>query len=384
MPITNIQQRFLALLDSLSAVRRFSEVNLKSITELELLEGALNALVDHHDMAFCSLFLPDSEGVLRCVVGMELGEQLGFFQEDKIVSEMTFAAGEGIMGIAYQTGTIQYCHNCARDERFKPFPTRSLFRGHGSIVSVPVSSAGKVLAVLNVSHHHPDFFESWQQHMLILFSNILGHTLSSHRLIHALDREVQNRTEKLELALTESERRRKQFQDLSCIDQLTGLHNHRFFQQEGSSRLARAIRFEQPVSVLLVAIDRLQGIRAERGDDVGDLILRSVAEELGRLARACDMVSRLEDESFALVLSDTDSAGAEAFTERLRKQVSGLKAGVMAGDGGLTVSIGIAALQGPLEGAEPGSVLERLRREALQALQYCQRSGGDQRRLFAD
>jgi diguanylate cyclase (GGDEF)-like protein len=382
MPTTNIQQRFLSLLDSLSAVRRFSEVNLMEVSEQELLEGALSVLVEHQDMAYCSLFLPDQEEVLRCAVGMELGEQLGFFQEDQIASEMTFVAGEGIMGVAYQSGTIQYCHNCARDERFKPFPAQSLFRGHGSIVSVPVSSAGKVLAVLNVSHHHPDFFESWQQHMLILFSNILGHTLSSHRLIHALELEVQNRTEQLELALAESERQRKRCQDLSFIDGVTGLHNQRFFQQEGSSRLARAIRFEQSVTVLLVSIDHLQNIRNERGDGVGDLILRSVAEELGRLARACDMVARLEDESFALILSDTDPSGAEVFSERLQKQVGELRSGKMVGDGRLTVSIGIAGVEGPLEGIDPGSALQQLYLEAQQALQQCQQKGGDLRRLF--
>ena len=384
MPITNIQQRFLSLLDSLSAVRKFSEVNLKQVTEQELLEGALNALIEHHDMAFCSLFLPDQEEILRCVVGMELGEQLGFFQEDKIISEMTFAAGEGIMGIAYQTGTIQYCHNCARDERFKPFPARSLFRGHGSIVSVPVSSAGKVLAVLNVSHHHPDFFESWQQHMLILFSNILGHTLSSHRLIHALDREVQSRTEKVELALAESERQRKRCQDLSFIDDLTGLHNQRYFYQEGASRLARAIRFEQPVSLLLVTIDHLQSIHDQEGRDAGDRTLRSVSEELGCMARACDMVTLLDDDRFALILSDTDPGGATVFAQRLQKQVRNLQVGETGGARGLTVSIGMTGLDGSLEGMDPGSALDRLHREALQALCYCHRNGGDQRRLFGD
>jgi diguanylate cyclase (GGDEF)-like protein len=372
----SLQERFVSLLDSLSAVRRLAQVNLEQVSEQGLLQLALKSLIEHYDLAFCSIFLLEGR-TLRCVVGAGLEEQIGsghLESEQWLERSMQFTLGEGIMGIACETGQIQYCRNCASDERFKPFDGKNIFHGNGSVVSVPITASGKTLGVLNVSHHQPDFFEAWQQHMLILYCNILGHTLHNHRLVHALEEALQHHNIDLERAMEESRALRARYQPLATLDDLTELPNRCSFFEQGGLLLEQNREMKLPFVLLLVDIDDFRGINDRWGHAIGDRVLVKISKELRGMAPDGELVARLGGNEFVLILRNVGREDSDEFVVRLRRRLEALDVGGTAGKLDLTVSTGMAWFGE--YGEEPVErMLERLYSEAAENLASCKRGG---------
>ncbi|MCW8882136.1 MAG: GAF domain-containing protein [Sedimenticola sp.] len=185
------QDHFFSLVDALSAISVLARLPVETLPENRFLQQALEALMAHQSLGQCSIFLTEGN-LLTCAVGtgMDLFGSDENSRQSESVASMEFAIGEGIMGLACQTGQIQYCRNCKSDPRFKPFERRALFYGDGSLLSVPIASGDQVLGVLNVSHHQPEFFETWHQHFLVLFASTLGRLLHLQRMIHQLSDQV--------------------------------------------------------------------------------------------------------------------------------------------------------------------------------------------------
>ena len=91
-------------------------------------------------------------------------------------------------------------------------------------------------------------------------------------------------------------------EEQATTDGLTGLVNHRTFQERFSTMLGRAERHELPVSLLLTDIDHFKKINDSYGHPTGDEVLRRVAAILKASARKIDIVARYGGEEFALVL----------------------------------------------------------------------------------
>ncbi len=380
----SLQERFVSLLDSLSAVRKLAQVNLEQVSEKGLLQLALQSLIEHYDLAFCSVFLLEN-GILRCAVGSGLEEQVGSLRlesEQRAAGSMEFAVGEGIMGIACETGQIQYCRNCATDERFKPFRGKTIFHSSGSVVSVPITVSGKMLGVLNVSHHQPDFFEAWQQHMLILYCNILGHTLNNHRLVHALEEALQHQALGRECCVREESRTlHVRSQQLSTLDELTELPNRRSFFDRGLSLLEQNFRAQQPLGLLLVDIADFRAVNDRWGHAVGDRVLMKVARELREEACDGDMVARLGGDEFVVLLCETGPQEVDRFVTGLQRRLETLDIEGAAGNIELTVSTGVAWFSD--RDTEPtGRALERLYSEAADHLATGKQTGCNQTRLY--
>ncbi|MEW8561216.1 MAG: sensor domain-containing diguanylate cyclase, partial [Candidatus Thiodiazotropha sp.] len=266
----DLRERFFSLLDSLSALRALSQINLEGISEMELISKALDELVRYQNVENCSVFRIEG-GVLSCVIGTSLDESHAeFIGSDRLRQAretMLFKPGEGIAGIAYTTGQLQYCRNCSQSDDFL---LNTLSGGDlpGSIISAPIKMGNKVLGVLNASHPLPEYFEPWQQHTLSLFCSCLGQIMYNHRLLNELESEVEQRTLELKEALGEAEAHRKRYQQLLTIDELTGLHNRRYFFSEAEALLSRAIRHEQSCSLLLVDMDYFKRINDQWGHQV--------------------------------------------------------------------------------------------------------------------
>lgn len=380
----SLQERFVSLLDSLSAVRKLAQVNLEQVSEKGLLQLALQSLIEHYDLAFCSVFLLE-DSRLRCVAGSGLEEQVGSLRlgsEQWIAGSMEFAVGEGIVGIACETGQIQYCRNCATDERFKPFPEKSIFHGNGSVVSVPIAASGSALGVLNVSHHQPDFFETWQQHMLILYCNILGHTLNNLRLVHTLEENLQRQAQEWGCGVMEGSRPLHVHQQQpSIIDELTELPGRRSFFDRGAFLLERNYRAQQPFGLLLVDIADFRTINDRWGHAVGDRVLMKVARALRDQGHDGDMVAHLGGDEFAVLFCETSSSEVDGFVANLRQRLEMLDIEGVVGKLELIISTGISWFDG--RDVEPvGRALDRLYREAADDLTSRKQSGCDQTRLY--
>ena len=379
----DLRDSYLSLVDALSAIRQLSDIDLENLPEKIFLQQALNVLVKHQDLEHCSVFLVE-EAQLYCAAGAGLHEQIRSLDRTRkfdVPVTMRFSLGEGLMGMACRSGQIQYCRNCMQDERFKPFPNIDTLSRGGSLISVPLKAGDTVLGVLNVSHPMPEFFETWHQHFLMLFANCLGRFLCVHRLLHDMEGVIKQRTVEIEQALTESEDIRQRYQKLSTIDELTGLHNRRYFFAEGESMLARAIRYDLPISLLLIDVDYFKRINDSWGHSVGDQVLKMIANVLREEIRTGDMVARLGGEEFVLLLSNTGAAGADLLAKRVQERISLLNFEGEAGeDLTLTISIGMTDLD-VTDGTNLSDAIYLLYKQADSAMYACKRQGRN-RRLF--
>ncbi|CAD5109168.1 GGDEF domain-containing protein [Zestomonas carbonaria] len=131
-------------------------------------------------------------------------------------------------------------------------------------------------------------------------------------------------------------------QHLAITDELTGLYNRRFAKELLAQQKALADRGQYDFVVCLVNLDLFKAVNDRFGHAGGDEVLRQVAQLFRQVVRDVDFVARLGGEEFLLLLSRTDSAGAELMVERLRQT---LRETAWEGfpDLRLTLSVGISA-----------------------------------------
>lgn len=131
-------------------------------------------------------------------------------------------------------------------------------------------------------------------------------------------------------------------------DALTGLPNRRQFMKAGEQMLEQVRRYSRPASLLLVDLDHFKSINDRYGHGAGDAVLQAVARLLGEHQRAPDLSARLGGEEFAMLLPETDLAGAVTLAERLRVACEVLRVpdpgGVWSGLT-LTMSVGATSCQ---------------------------------------
>lgn len=129
---------------------------------------------------------------------------------------------------------------------------------------------------------------------------------------------------------------------LATTDGLTGLNNHRTFQERLEMEIGRATRFAQDVSILMVDIDFFKRLNDAYGHRAGDDILKKIASRLTENARSIDFVARYGGEEFVIILPETPAEGAALSAERLRGAIEYPPIKVAEEDAPLTVSIGVA------------------------------------------
>jgi two-component system, cell cycle response regulator len=131
---------------------------------------------------------------------------------------------------------------------------------------------------------------------------------------------------------------------LASTDGLTGVYNHRTFQERLSQEIARADRYSRPLSVLMIDVDHFKVYNDTYGHPQGDIVLQDLARLLQEMSRTSDTVARWGGEEFAIILPETDSVGAQKIGQRLCEQMERYPfpgQEIMPG-GTLTISIGIA------------------------------------------
>jgi diguanylate cyclase (GGDEF)-like protein len=131
----------------------------------------------------------------------------------------------------------------------------------------------------------------------------------------------------------------------AVTDELTGLFNHRRFQEVIATEVAAAARFGQPVGLLMLDIDDFKQVNDAYGHQQGDVVLRAVARVLREQSREIDEPARYGGEEMAVALPHTDLDGAYVIAERVRTAVEQLAIPCLADERLLhvTVSCGVAA-----------------------------------------
>jgi diguanylate cyclase (GGDEF)-like protein len=140
----------------------------------------------------------------------------------------------------------------------------------------------------------------------------------------------------LRKAHAEVERLSRRLQDEIRLDDLTGLHNRRYWREQVPVELARAARSSLPTTAIAFDLDGFKAINDERGHAEGDRVLRAVGNAWREVVRAPDILARIGGDEFAVLVVEADASQGRVVAERL--------AGAIAEE--VAVSFGIAEWDG--------------------------------------
>jgi len=251
--------------------------------------------------------------------------------------EGSFPLGHGLVGRVIQSGnplwirdTLWMGRTTADEPPVVPIPR--------TMILLPFTGLGKVIGVLELVSNQVNRFDEIDYHLLFL---ITAHLSSS----------VENILTRQELATANARLRdhdlrltqlNQQLQLLAHTDDATGLHNKRRLFEQIGSEIARARRYGEILSCLMIDIDDFKLVNDTYGHQTGDEALRQIGALLKQTLRVTDFVARYGGEEFTILLPRTDRTGAQRVAESIRTRVRAQKIIAGAASIQLTVSIGIA------------------------------------------
>jgi two-component system cell cycle response regulator len=176
--------------------------------------------------------------------------------------------------------------------------------------------------------------------------------------------------------------RRKKYQDAlranyqqtiskAITDGLTGLYNRHYLNTHLDNTVRQALNNNKPLSLLIMDMDHFKQVNDTYGHDVGDEVLKQLAEIIVKSFRSADLAARFGGEEFVVLMPETDKARALEVAERLRKTIetTPFKITHAVGQVAKTISIGAACLN------EMGDTGQALLKRADEALYTAKHSG---------
>ena len=318
------QRQLLALSERLVATLDPQQV-------LSLIADSLRSVVAYDNL---TIYRVDREaGLLRPVLARD--------RFASVILENAFALDRGITGWVVTHGEAQCINDAQRDSRMSLIPGTPA--EDESLIVVPLVGGGDVVGTLNVgrmggveSHFDPADFE-----MAKLFAS-----QASIALVNAeTHRDVATRAE---------------------TDALTTLLNRRAFDDH--SHVLLGDPRTQPVTLLMLDLDRFKAFNDRHGHPAGDAMLIAVAQSLRAAVRAGDRVYRHGGDEFAVLLPATTRAVGERVAERIRSAIATLDTGAATR---ITASIGAASHP------DDAATRDELVAAADAALYRAKGSGGD-------
>jgi diguanylate cyclase (GGDEF)-like protein len=280
----------------------------------------------------------------------ELVLRAGRHLEDRGVTDtVRIAVGEGVSGRVAETGDAIFGTVADLPVRLAPVEPAA-----DQLISVPLRTGGGVLGVLNLYDRadgepfgEPDLetIQTFAGQAAVAIDNVLLH---------------------------------QEAQRLSVTDGLTGLGNYRSFQQTLTREVDRAARFERPLALLMLDLDRFKHVNDEHGHQIGDAVLVQVADRVREEVREVDIVARYGGEEFVIILPETGIEGASHLADRICERVRATPVRTTAGDLTVTVSVGVAVYP------QHGSSSTGLVRAADQALYAAKADGRDRWRVAGE
>ncbi|HLT58321.1 MAG: sensor domain-containing diguanylate cyclase [Limnochordales bacterium] len=306
-PVT--QQAFTALVNVAKQL-------LKPLDLASVLDEILTQVQRLFGYTICAVLLPTSDGR-----HLYIAAHRGY--DPDVVSRARFPFGghQGIVGRVSATGQSYYAPDVSADPYYIPGAP-----GVRSEFAVPLVLDGQVLGILDVESHELDAFPREVQEVIEAFAVLAA------------------------LAIYRAQRH-EELQQLALTDGLTGLANNRAFWENLHRELARAQRFAQPLSLMVLEIDNFKRVNDVYGHLRGDDALRAVARTINVSCRAMDIGARVGGDEFAVILPQTTKAEAVSVAQRLCSQVEALR---LRDDIRLTISIGLAAY--PEDGTSPNAL----------------------------
>ncbi len=114
---------------------------------------------------------------------------------------------------------------------------------------------------------------------------------------------------------------KEHLKEIAIRDSLTMLYNHNFFYTRLEEEFDRAVRYETPLSLIMMDVDDFKRINDTYGHRTGDTVLKEIANIIKKSVRKSDIVARYGGEEFVALLPHTPLSGAVEEAERIRKLI---------------------------------------------------------------
>jgi diguanylate cyclase (GGDEF)-like protein len=145
----------------------------------------------------------------------------------------------------------------------------------------------------------------------------------------------------------------------SDVDPLTWVHNRRYLMHAIDSEMVRAGRYGRGLSLVVLDVDGFAQFNDAYGQSMGDRLLRTVATTLAETVSPPELVARLKDDDFAVLLPETNRATAVTATTRLLASLTQVSAFSGADEGAEPVTVSVAIACFPEDAGTPQALLER-------------------------
>jgi len=188
-----------------------------------------------------------------------------------------------------------------------------------SFIGAPIKRKDKLLGFLNLDAATPNFFETKHLSRLQALANQAAIAIENAQLF-------------------------KEMEKLAITDSLTGLYNRRFFFAFAENEIERSKRYNKNLSIIMMDIDHFKKVNDSFGHQIGDQVLKEIADICLSILRKVDLMCRYGGEEFAVLLPETEGAEAAHAAERMCTAISSLRLKNEKGDVSVSVSIGVAEL----------------------------------------
>ena len=229
---------------------------------------------------------------------------------------------------------------------------RKAFSLHPQLQSIIITGHATVESAVEAIQQHvfdyiPKPFN--KDHLRIAVRNAQSKyelVLQNHELIEKLRNQEKELQTKIEIATKSLMQVNEKFKEQARTDALTELYNHRYFQERMEEEVFKALRYQQPLSLMMVDIDMFKRYNDTLGHQKGDELIREVGQLIRKNMRTFDLVARYGGDEFAVILPQTNGTSAVVAAEKLRDVMSKAELDLSSEDfpKGLTVSIGVANL----------------------------------------
>ncbi len=197
-----------------------------------------------------------------------------------------FRRGEGVIGWVAETGQATRIDAAQDHPRYKQGGTQGF--DVQSLVAAPLWSSGEVIGVLAATAPERRVFTEYDQTLITLLGNCAVSTIERARL-----------------------------QRLAMTDPHTMAYNRRYLLPRVQEEIARALRYDSSLAVLVIQLDHLDEVRERHGPSGGDRALKAFAERVRRNVRHPDVLIRRGVDEFCLVMPNTGAAGALSIAGRV-------------------------------------------------------------------
>jgi diguanylate cyclase (GGDEF)-like protein len=183
--------------------------------------------------------------------------------------------------------------------------------------------------------------------------------------------EYKSAKESAEQMARDLEEANQKLRKLATTDGLTGLYNHRTFQDLIEKRIREANRHRRHLALILLDLDHFKSINDRYGHPIGDAVLKVVSCTLTKLSRSEDILARYGGEEFSIILPETDIKGAVLLAERIRDAIAKATIRIRGISLNITISLGVSAKNATQGECNKNALIEA----ADKALYLAKRSG---------